>query len=48
MTDFYAASLLAFDQYGQLSAQLETENALRERAETVATQVSWGTFFHQS
>ena len=36
---FNAASLLAFDQYGQLSAQLETESALRERAESVATQV---------
>ena len=35
-----AASQLAFDQYGQLSEQLETESALRERAESVATQVS--------
>lgn len=34
-----AASQLAFDQYGQLSEQLETESALRERAESVATQV---------
>lgn len=35
----FPASLLAFDQYGQLSDQLETESALRERAESVATQV---------
>ena len=33
------ASQLAFDQYGQLSEQFETESALRERAESVATQV---------
>ncbi len=42
---FSSASQLAFDQYGQLSAQLETESALRERAESVATQVlgsGWG------
>ena len=33
------ASRLAFDQYGQISEQLEQESALRERAETLATQV---------
>lgn len=32
-------SALAFDQYGQLSEQLEQESAMRERAETLATQV---------
>ena len=32
-------SALAFDQYGELSDQLEQESAMRERAETFATQV---------
>ena len=36
---FPTASALAFDQYGQLSEQLEQESAMRERAETMATQV---------
>lgn len=34
-----SVSALAFDQYGQLSEQLEQESAMRERAETLATQV---------
>ena len=34
-----AVSVLAFDQYGQLTEQLEQESAMRERAETLATQV---------
>ncbi len=36
----HPASALAFDQYGQLSDQLEQELALRDRAETLATEVS--------
>ena len=32
-------SALAFDQYGELSQQLEQESAMREKAETFATQV---------
>jgi hypothetical protein len=38
------ASQLAFDQYGQLSEQFEQESALRERAESMATEV--GTVLH--
>jgi len=34
-----STSVLAFDQYGQLSEQLEQESAMRERAETMATQI---------
>ena len=34
------ASQLAFDQYGKLSEQYEQESALRERAESMATEVS--------
>lgn len=35
----FLASQLAFDQYGQLSEQLETESELRNTAEKLATQV---------
>ncbi len=35
-----AASVLAFDQYGRLSEQLEMESTLRNKAENIATQVS--------
>lgn len=36
----YAASVLAYDQYGRLSEQLEMESTLRNKAENIATQVS--------
>ena len=42
----HTASALAFDQYGQLSEQLEQESAMRERAETMATQVHTHTVTH--
>ena len=36
---FATASQLAFDQYGKLSERFEQESAMRERAESMATEV---------